>query len=101
MSFKSTNQYKLYLNTMNGVQCCFMLHSKLQNKSQHTKHIIKVAKTTGTVSKLYNRFDQTLNDYIIILSMEKQSAQRIKESKLTGLVSQSNYSRKQCRCSST
>ncbi len=49
---------------MNGIPSYFKLHSKLQNQSKHTKHIIKVAKTTGKFSKLYNRFvqwrDQTL-----------------------------------------
>ncbi len=70
MSFKSTNQYKLNLNTMNLIPCCFMLHSKLQNESKHTKNIIKVAKTTGTVIQVLQ--------YICLINGPNKESNQIK-----------------------
>ncbi len=56
MPFKSINQYKFYLNTMNGITWCFMQHSKLQNESKHTKHIKKSSQKNWHSSPSYNRF---------------------------------------------
>ncbi len=49
LSFKSTNQHKFNFNTVNVVPHLQKMHSKLQNEAKYTKHIIKVAKPTGTV----------------------------------------------------